>query len=59
MDRGYGFITREGEEEEEDLFFHANNLQGVEFEQLREGDEVVFEVEQGRKGPAAVNVTRA
>lgn len=59
MDRGYGFITREGEEEEEDLFFHANNLQGVEFEQLREGDEVVFEVEKGRKGPAAVNVTRA
>lgn len=57
MDRGYGFISREGEEK--DLFFHSNDLQGVEFEELREGDEVSFDIEQGRKGPAAVNVTRA
>ncbi len=57
MDRGYGFIAREGEEK--DLFFHSNDLQGIEFNDLKEGDEVTFEVAQGRKGPAAVNVSRA
>lgn len=57
MDRGYGFIKQEGEEK--DLFFHSNDLQGMTFEELKEGDKVTFEVEQGRKGPAAVNVTPA
>jgi len=56
MDKGYGFIAREGEEK--DLFFHSNSLQGVEFNDLKEGDEVTFDIEQGQKGPAAVNVTR-
>lgn len=56
MDRGYGFISQEGEEK--DLFFHSTDLQGVQFDELREGDEVTFEVEQGRKGPSAVNVSR-
>ncbi|HEY78711.1 MAG TPA: cold shock domain-containing protein, partial [Dehalococcoidia bacterium] len=40
MDRGFGFIKGEGEE---DLFFHRNDLQGVEFGSLREGQEVEFE----------------
>lgn len=57
MDRGYGFISVEGEDEE-DLFFHSNDLQGVEFNDLKEGDEVTFEIEEGEKGPAAVNVSR-
>ena len=57
MDRGYGFIKGEGEE---DLFFHLNNLQGVEFTALREGQEVLFEKGQGRDGrPQAVNVRLA
>jgi len=55
-DKGYGFIAREGEEK--DLFFHSNDLQGIEFNSLKEGDEVTFEVKQGQKGPAAVKVTR-
>ncbi len=54
MDRGYGFIKGEGEE---DLFFHRNDLQGVEFTVLREGQEVEFEMGQGRDGrPQAVKV---
>lgn len=56
-DRGFGFIAREGEEK--DLFFHSNELQGVQFEELKEGDAVTFEVAEGQKGPNAVNVSRA
>ena len=47
MDRGYGFI--EGEQEG-DLFFHRNDVEGVEFNSLREGQEVEFEQGQGRDG---------
>ncbi len=55
MYRGYGFIKGEGEEE--DLLFHRNDLQGVEFNTLREGQEVLFEKGQGRYGrPQAVKV---
>ena len=54
MDRGFGFITAEGEE---DIFFHSNSLEGVEFNSLSEGQEVEFEKGQGRDGrSAAVNV---
>ncbi|HDY72968.1 MAG TPA: cold shock domain-containing protein [Candidatus Jorgensenbacteria bacterium] len=56
-DKGFGFIGREGEEK--DLFFHSNNLVGVGFDDLREGDNVTFELEQSDKGPAAVNVEKA
>ena len=55
-DRGFGFISREGEEK--DLFFHSSELQGVEFKDLNEGDEVEFEVGEGDKGPNAVKVSR-
>lgn len=55
MDRGFGFIKGE---EEGDLFFHRNDLQGVEFDALREGQEVLFEKGQGRDGrPQAVKVS--
>jgi CspA family cold shock protein len=57
MDRGYGFIKTE---QEEDLFFHSNSLEGVEFNSLSEGQEVEFEKGQGRDGrPAAVKVRLA
>jgi len=55
-ENGYGFISREGEEK--DLFFHSNELQGVNFDDLQEGDKVQFEVGEGPKGPNAVNVSR-
>ena len=57
LDRGYGFIKTE---QEEDLFFHRNDLEGVEFNSLNEGQEVEFEKGQGRDGrPQAVKVRLA
>ncbi len=53
-DKGFGFISREGEEK--DLFFHSNDLVGVSFDQLQTGAVVSFDIEQGPKGPAAKNV---
>lgn len=56
MDKGYGFIKREGESK--DLFFHSNNLdESVDFNSLKEGQEVTFEVNQGMKGEEAVNIS--
>jgi len=56
-DRGFGFIKTE---EETDLFFHRNELEGVEFNSLSEGQEVEFEKGQGRDGrPQAVKVRLA
>lgn len=57
MDKGFGFISREGEEK--DLFFHATELVDTDFNSLNEGDEVTFEVENGEKGPNAVKVQKA
>ena len=56
-DRGFGFIGREGEEK--DLFFHSNELKDVEFNDLKEGDEVTFDVTDTPKGLSATNVSRA
>ena len=47
MDRGFGFIKAE---EGEDLFFHRNEIEGVEFSSLRAGQEVEFEMGQDSKG---------
>jgi CspA family cold shock protein len=56
MDKGYGFISYE--ESDKDLFFHSNELQDTAFDDLKEGDEVEFEIADGQKGPNAVNVKR-
>jgi len=55
-DKNFGFIAQDGAE---DLFFHANNLVDVSFDQLREGDAVTFETEQTPKGSAAINIKKA
>jgi len=55
-DRGFGFISQEGEEK--DLFFHASELVDVDYNDLREGDEVTFEVAEGPKGLNAVKVSK-
>ena len=47
MDKGYGFISREGETK--DLFFHSNDLVGVTFDELQVGATVTFEVVDGEK----------
>ena len=46
-DKGFGFIKIE---QGEDLFFHRNELQGVDYDSLGEGQEVEFEVGRGRSG---------
>ena len=56
-DKGFGFISREGEVK--DLFFHSNDLKGVTFDEIQIGDTVTFEVVSGDKGLSAKNVARA
>ncbi|OGE83997.1 MAG: cold-shock protein [Candidatus Doudnabacteria bacterium RIFCSPHIGHO2_01_FULL_49_9] len=56
-DKGFGFITAEGMDK--DLFFHSKSLVDVTFDELNEGDNVSFEVEDSPKGKNAVNVKRA
>ncbi len=55
-DKGFGFISREGEDK--DIFFHSNSLVDVSYNDLREGDTVTFDIEEGPKGLNAVNVKR-
>lgn len=52
-DRGFGFIRSEDGQE---VFFHRSALEGLDFDGLREGEKVSFEMERGSKGPRAVNV---
>jgi len=55
-DKNFGFIAQDGGN---DLFFHANELVDVSFDELREGDSVTFEVSDTPKGKAAVQVKKA
>ncbi len=56
-DRGFGFISQEGEEK--DLFFHSKDVVGTTFDELQVGDAVTFEVVTSEKGLNAKNVARA
>ncbi len=62
-DKGFGFISQVDENgqviEGKDLFFHLNELVGVSFNDLKEGDEVTFEVAESPKGLNATKVSRA
>jgi len=59
-DKGFGFITRDGQTpDQKDLFFHREKVNGM-FEELQVGDKVTFDVDEtGPKGPAAINVAKA
>lgn len=53
-DKGFGFITPT--EGGSDMFFHSSAVEGVHFNDLREGQEVTYSVGQGPKGPRAESV---
>ena len=53
--KGYGFVTRESGE---DVFVHFKAISAEGYKTLNEGDEVEFEIEEGPKGPQAVNVKK-
>jgi len=54
--KGYGFIEQE---DGPDVFVHHSGINSEGFRTLNEGDQVTFDIEEGRKGPAAVNVNKA
>ena len=52
--KGYGFIEQD---EGPDVFGHHSGINATGFKSLNEGDRVSFDIEEGQKGPRAVNVT--
>jgi len=53
--KGYGFIEQN---DGPDVFVHYTGIKSDGFKSLNEGDKVTFEIEEGDKGPAAVNVSK-
>ena len=56
-EKGFGFITPD--DGSKDVFVHHSAVQGAGFRTLSENDAVQYEVEQGQKGPRAINVVKA
>ena len=54
--KGYGFVTPD--DGSKDCFVHHKAIQGEGFKSLAEGQKVQFDVEEGAKGPQAVNVVK-
>ncbi|MFM9036434.1 MAG: cold-shock protein [Actinomycetota bacterium] len=52
-EKGYGFISRE---DGPDVFVHFSQIQSTGYRTLTEGQQVEFEIGQGRKGDEAQNV---
>ncbi|ASV69390.1 cold-shock protein [Cytobacillus sp. FSL W7-1323] len=54
-EKGFGFIEQESGD---DVFVHFSAIQTEGFKTLDEGQEVSFDIEEGQRGPQAVNVTK-
>ena len=54
--KGFGFIERE--DKEKDVFCHASSVKAAGMRFLNEGDKLEFELEDGPKGPSAVNLKK-
>jgi len=56
-EKGFGFIEQDGGGS--DVFVHYSSIKGRGYRELNESERVTFEIQQGQKGPQAVNVERA
>ena len=54
--KGYGFIAQESGQ---DIFVHFSSIEGEGFKTLSEGERVIFDVEDGQRGPVAKNVKKS
>ena len=54
--KGYGFIERD--DKEKDAFVHASAVKAADMRYLNEGDKLEFTLEDGPKGPSAVNLKK-
>jgi len=54
--KGYGFIERD--DKQKDVFVHMSAVKNAGIDYLDEGDVLTFEIEDGKKGPSAVNLKK-
>ena len=54
--KGYGFISRD--DDSKDVFVHSSAVKDAGLTDLAEGDAITFDVEEGAKGPSAVNLQK-